>query len=75
MYAIIKKKSLNTDGKQFHQYQQNNQSPLTKSHWTQKGNDDERRWKSRSWFGTDTKQKLAGLTCDQLMGYQPSSIV
>ena len=28
--------SLNTDGQQFHQYQQNEQSPLTLTHLTQK---------------------------------------
>ena len=27
--------SLNRDGHQFHQYQQNEQSPLILSHWTQ----------------------------------------
>jgi len=28
--------SLNSDGQQFSQYQQNEQSPLTTNHWTQK---------------------------------------
>ena len=28
------KDSLNGDGQQFHQYQQNEQSPLTSHHWT-----------------------------------------
>ena len=28
-------KSLNSDGHQFHQYQQNEQSPLILTHWTQ----------------------------------------
>jgi len=30
------KESLNSDGQQFHQYQQNKQSPLIVTHWTQK---------------------------------------
>ena len=29
------KESLNSDGQQYHQYQQNNQSPLTSTHWTE----------------------------------------
>ena len=29
------KESLNNDGQQFNQYQQNEQSPLTFAHWTQ----------------------------------------
>ena len=28
--------SLNSDGQQFHQYQQNEQSPLTSNHWISK---------------------------------------
>ena len=30
------KESLNSDGQQFHQYQQNEQSPLILTHWTHK---------------------------------------
>ena len=30
------KESLNSDGQQFNQYQQNEQSPLTSNHWTHK---------------------------------------
>ena len=30
------KESLNSDGQQFHQYQQREQSPLTFTHWSQK---------------------------------------
>jgi hypothetical protein len=30
------KESLKSDGQQFHQYQQNEQSPLTFTQWTQK---------------------------------------
>jgi hypothetical protein len=30
-----KKESLNSNGNQFHQYQQNKQSPLILTHWTQ----------------------------------------
>ena len=29
------KESLNSDGQQFHQYQQSGQPPLTLTHWTQ----------------------------------------
>jgi hypothetical protein len=39
MFLIILKlwkESLNSDGQQFHQYQLNEQSPLTLIHWTQK---------------------------------------
>ena len=38
-----------SDGQQFHQYQQNQQSPLTEH---EKGG---QRWKSRSWLETGTK--------------------
>ena len=31
---ILWKESLNNDGQQFYQYQQNEQSPLTLNHWT-----------------------------------------
>ena len=34
---LLWKESLNSDGKQFHQYQQNERSPLIFSDWTQKG--------------------------------------
>ena len=30
------KKGLNSDGQQYHQYQQNEQSQLTSTHWTEK---------------------------------------
>jgi len=39
----------------FHQYQQNEQSHLTSTHWTQKDRNIWR-WKSRSWHGTVTKR-------------------
>ena len=32
---ISPKESLNSDGQQFYQYQQNEHSPLTLTHWTQ----------------------------------------
>jgi hypothetical protein len=32
-------RKLNSDGQQFHQYQQNEQSPLSLTHWTQKDHD------------------------------------
>ena len=41
IYIIIK--SLNIDGQQFHQYQQNEQTPLTFTHWTHK---------KRPWYKT-----------------------
>jgi len=45
------KNSLNSDGQQFHQYQQNKQSPLTFTYWKQKkGDNDIWRCKSRSWL-------------------------
>jgi hypothetical protein len=35
VYVIFyEKKVLNSDGQQFYQYQQNEQSPLTLNHWT-----------------------------------------
>ena len=46
--------SFNCDGQQFFLYQQNQQSPLILTHWTQKYHHIWR-WKSRSWGGTDTK--------------------
>jgi len=52
MYMKLWKESLNSDVQQFHQYQQNKQSPLTSNHWTQKETT-LRGWKSRSWFETD----------------------
>ena len=33
---LLWKESLDSDGQQFHQYQQNEQSPITLTHWTQK---------------------------------------
>ena len=33
---LLWKESLNSDGKQCHQYQQNEQSPATFTYWTQK---------------------------------------
>ena len=33
-YSILWKESLNSDGQQFHQSQQNEQFPLTTNHWT-----------------------------------------
>jgi len=36
---IIMKKSISSDGLQCNQYQQNEQSPFTCTHWTQKGHD------------------------------------
>ena len=34
LLIMTTKESLNSDGQQFHLYQQNEQSPLTSSHWT-----------------------------------------
>jgi hypothetical protein len=34
--SIMGKKSLSSDGQQFHQYQQNEQSPFNSFHWTNK---------------------------------------
>jgi len=51
----MKKKSLNRDGQQFDQYQQNEQLPLTLNHWTQKKDHNIWHWKSRSWLGTGTE--------------------
>jgi len=34
MFLKLSKESLNSDGQQFHQYQQNEQSPLTSTHRT-----------------------------------------
>ena len=36
VHCVIKTESLNNDGQQFHQYQQNKQPSLTSNHWTQK---------------------------------------
>ena len=53
------KKSLNSDGHQFLQYQQNEQSPLILTELSEQKNDqDIKRWKSRSWFVTGTKMWL-----------------
>jgi len=49
------KESLNSDGQQFHQYQQNEQSPLTLTHWTQKREHNIWHWKSMSPLGTGKK--------------------
>ena len=51
--CIIHLYNLNTDGQQLHQHQQNEQPPLTSTHWTQKY--DIWRWKSRSSIGRVTK--------------------
>ena len=54
---------------QFHQYHQNEQSPLILTVLTQYKKDQNiRRWKFRSWVGTGTKN-VAGL--NRLMGSQP----
>jgi hypothetical protein len=37
IYRQLWKEWLNSDGQQFYQYQQNKQSPLSLTHWTQKG--------------------------------------
>jgi hypothetical protein len=42
------KVSLNSDGHQFHQYEENEQSHLNFTHWAQKDHDIWR-WKSKSW--------------------------
>ena len=42
----LRKESLNSDGQQFHQYQQNEQSPLLSIHWSHK-NHYKWSWKSR----------------------------
>ena len=63
--VIIKKQSLNSDGQQFHQYQQNEWLPLIYSHWKQK----------RPWnitleiqvLARDRHKYVAGL--DMLMGF------
>jgi len=49
------KESLNSDGQQFHQYQQSKQSPLTSNNWTQKDHDIWH-WKFLSWLWTSTKK-------------------
>ena len=36
VYIQVRKESLNSDGQQFHQYQQNEQSPVTSNHLTLK---------------------------------------
>ena len=36
LFYTLWKEYLNSDGQQFHQYQQNKQSPLILSHWTHK---------------------------------------
>ena len=52
------KESLNSDSHQFHQYQQNKQSPLILTEVTEHKKDhDVWRWKSRSWLGTCTKMR------------------
>jgi hypothetical protein len=48
------KKTINSDGQQFHQYQQSERSPFTWIRWTHKIDHDTWRWRSRSWLGRDT---------------------
>jgi hypothetical protein len=33
-FQTLWKENFNSDGQQFHQYQQNEQSPLVSTHWT-----------------------------------------
>jgi len=52
-YVLLTKGSVNSDGQQFHLYEQNEQSPITyhiQSYWTQKQNYGICSWKSRSWI-------------------------
>jgi hypothetical protein len=64
------KESLNSDGQQFHQYQQYEQLPLTSNHWTQK----------KPQYVTleshvppwDKHKNVVGL--NRLMGFQPSPL-
>ena len=50
------KESLNSDGHQCHQYQQNGQSSLILTELTEHKKDHHIwHWKSRTWLGTDTK--------------------
>jgi hypothetical protein len=62
--SALRKESFNSDGQQFHQYQQNEQSPQLiehqYDHYIQ-------RWKSSSWLGTGTKN-VVGL--NRLMVYR-----
>jgi hypothetical protein len=51
IFEWVWKESLKSDGHQFHQYQQNKQSPLNLTELTEhKNNHDIWHWKSRSWF-------------------------
>ena len=47
-------KKVNSNGEQFHQYQQNEQAAVSSSHWTQEKHDIWQ-WKSRSWVGKVAK--------------------
>jgi len=57
---------LNCDGQQFHQYQQNKQSPITSTHLTLKKNTTTYVLQVLAW---DRHKDVAGL--NQLMGSQP----
>ena len=71
MYILLWKEHQNTDGQQFHQYQQNEEPFLTSNHWTQK----------RSWhmmweiwvLDWNSHKLVAGL--NQLMGSQPTLLI
>jgi hypothetical protein len=49
--CLVWKERLNSDSQQFHQYQQNQQSPLILTEWIQKRDHNILRWKSRSRLG------------------------
>jgi len=56
LYRLASQAKYNSDDHQFHQYPQNEQSPVTITELTEHNTDhDIRRWKSRSWLGTGTK--------------------
>ena len=59
------KESLNSNGEQFHQYQQNKQSPFTLTHWTYKRPRHMMEIQVLAW---DRHKHVAGL--NQLMGFQ-----
>ena len=58
------KESLNSDGQQFYQYQQNKQPPHTSNQWTQK--------KRTYNFGNPGPDLGQAQKSGRLMGYQPS---
>ena len=58
------KQSINSDGHQFHQHEQNKQSPLMLTQLTEHKKDhDIWWWKCRSWIGTGTKNVTGLNSC------------